>query len=160
MRLYLVQTGEALEKETTDFHRPLSDRGRLNVEKLASLLSGVNLRAGRVIHSGNTRARQTLEILQWAAAPQRLVVEARAGLDPQDPVEPWVREIEGWQEDAVIVGHQPFLGRLASRLLAGREEPPVVHFVPTTALCLERGQAGWGVAWMIPPELSSSLGRY
>jgi phosphohistidine phosphatase len=160
MRLYLVQTGEALPKEKADFDRPLSDKGRLNVEKLASLLSRANLQPKKVIHSGNTRAQQTLEILRWAATPQRRLVEARSGLYPDDPVEPWVQEIAQWAEDAVIVGHEPFLGKLASRLVAGNEDLQVVLFVPTTAVCLERGATEWSIAWMIPPELSSVLGRY
>ena len=160
MRLYLIQTGEALSSETTDFDRPLSDTGRLNVEKLASLLSKVNLNAQRVIHSGNTRAQQTLEILRWAATPTRRLVEARQGLQPQDPVDPWVEEISGWTDDAVVVGHQPFLGKLVSRLIAGREDPPVVRFVPGTAVCLETGAEGWSIAWMMSPELIKSLARY
>jgi phosphohistidine phosphatase len=153
MKLYLVQTGEALPKEKSDFDRPLSDKGRVNVEKLASLISRVNPQAGKVIHSGNLRAQQTLELLGWAASRSRLQLEARSGLQPEDPVEPWVREIAGWSEEAMIVGHQPFLGKLAARLVAGREDPPVVLFVPGTAVCLERGASSWAVAWMVPPPL-------
>lgn len=159
MRIYLVQTGEALPREGTDFDRPLSDKGRMSVERLASLLSTVNLNAARVIHSGNVRARQTLELLRWATGSTRLALEARSGLNPEDPVEPWVEEIATWGDDAVIVGHQPFLGRLASSLVSRRREPPVVLFVPGTAVCLEKGEAGWSVAWMVPPGLLSG-GRY
>lgn len=160
MRVYLVQTGEALPRAGTDFERPLSDKGRMSVEKLASLLSTDNLNAARVIHSGNVRARQTLELLRWATASTRLALEARSGLGPEDPVEPWVDEIAMWADDAVIVGHQPFLGRLASSLVCGRKEPPVVLFVPGTAVCLEKGEAAWSVAWMIPPGLTPGVGRY
>ena len=160
MRLYLVQTGEALPTATTDFERLLSDKGRMNVEKLASFLSRGKLHAKKVIHSGNARAQQTLEILQWAATPIRGLIEARSGLNPNDPVEPWVQEIEQWEEDAMIVGHQPFLGRLVSRLLAGREDPAIVLFVPGSALCLEKVEGGWSLAWMIPPELFAVLTRY
>jgi len=160
MRLYLLQTGEALSKETTDFDRPLSEQGRLNLEKLASLLSKVNVDAHKVIHSGNTRAMQTLELLRWAATSTRRLVEARQGLQPEDPVAPWVAEISQWTDNAVLVGHQPFLGKLVSCLVADREDPPVVHFVPGTAVCLEKGAEGWSIAWMMPPELIRSIARY
>lgn len=162
MRLYLLQTGEALPRQGrgNDFERPLSDKGRMSVEKLASLLSTVNLNATRVIHSGNVRAQQTLELLHWAATTSRIALEARSGLNPEDPVEPWVAEIGTWEEPAVIVGHQPFLGRLVSSLVCGRQEPPAVLFVPGTAVCMEKGEAGWSVAWAIPPSLSSGVGRY
>ncbi|MDW7712180.1 MAG: phosphohistidine phosphatase SixA [Deferrisomatales bacterium] len=160
MKLYLIQTGDAVARQTTDFERPLSDQGRLNMEKLASLLSRVHLDATRVIHSGNTRARQTLEIFQWAATPERGRIEAREGLGPEDPVEPWLQEISGWEQPAVLVGHQPFLGKLVSRLVAGREEPPVVAFCPGTAVCLTKAEDGWSLCWMVPPELMKAMARY
>lgn len=160
MKLYLVQTGEALPRETTDFERPLSPRGRLGVERMASLLSEARMAAKKVIHSGAVRARQTLEILEWAAAPSRPGPEERPGLNPDDPVEPWAQEVQTWTEDAVLVCHHPFIGRLASRLVAGREEPVAFSFVPGTALCLEKGAAGWAVSWMIPPAAVAGLGRY
>lgn len=159
MKLYLVQTGEALPKETTDFERPLSQKGRGSIERMAALLSDARMQAKRVIHSGAVRAQQTLEILQWAAAPSRPAPEARQGLGPQDPTEPWAREIAGWSEDTILVCHHPFIGRLATRLVAGREEPVAFAFVPGTALCLEREGDAWKVAWMIPPG-AANLGRY
>lgn len=160
MKLYLVQTGEGLPKETTDFERPLSAVGRRNIERMSSLLSGAHMEAKKVIHSGAVRAQQTLEILQWAAAPSRPGPEARPGLDPQDAVEPWVEEIDRWTEDAILVCHHPFIGRLASQLVTGRAEPAVFSFVPGTALCLDKGPAGWNVAWMIPPGAVAGFGRY
>lgn len=160
MKLYLVQTGEAQPRETTDFDRPLTPRGRMNIERMASLLSGAHMEAKKVIHSGAVRARETLELLRWAAAPSGPGLEERQGLGPEDPVEPWVREIEGWTEDAIIVCHNPFVGRLASSLLAGRGEPGVFSFTPGTALCLEKGAAGWSVCWMIPPAAAAGFGRY
>lgn len=158
MRLYLVQTGEALPKETNDFDRPLSARGRRDIERMASLLSTASMEARTVIHSGAVRARQTLEILQWATAPGRPLLEERPGLGPTDDVEPWAQEVEGWTANAVIVCHHPFIGRLASRLLTGRAEPVAFSFVPGTALCLEKGTHGWSVAWMIPPGAATGLG--
>ena len=73
---------------------------------------------------------------------------------------PWVEEICQWTDDALLVGHQPFLGKLVSRLIAEREDPPVVRFVPGTAVCLEKEAEGWSIAWMMPPELIKSLARY
>ncbi len=160
MKLYLVQTGEALPKETNDFERPLSQAGRRNIERMASLLSGARVEAKKVVHSGALRARQTLEILEWAAAPSRPAPEARQGLGPEDPAEPWAREVEQWTDNAVLVCHHPFIGRLATRLLTGREDPVVFSFVPGTALCLEKGPEGWTVSWMLPPAAVTGLGRY
>lgn len=160
MKLYLVQTGEALPQETTDVERPLSSQGRRNIERMASLLSGAHMEAKKIIHSGAVRAKQTLELLQWAAAPSRPGPEVCQGLGREDPVEPWIQEINGWAEDTIIVCHHPFIGRLASRLVTGREEPVAFSFVPGTALCLEKGSEGWSVGWMIPPGAVAGFGRY
>ncbi len=160
MKLYLVQTGEALPLETTDVGRPLSPQGRRNIERMASMLSGADMAAKRIIHSGAVRAKQTLELLQWAAAPSRPGPEICQGLGREDPVEPWIQGIESWAEDTIVVCHHPFIGRLASRLVTGREEPVAFSFVPGTALCLERGPAGWSVGWMIPPGAVAGFGRY
>jgi len=54
----------------------------------------------------------------------------------------------------MIVGHLPFLARLASYLVMGSEEPPLVRFRYGGVVCLERTGEGepWMVSWMIVPE--------
>jgi len=59
-----------------------------------------------------------------------------------------------WNEDTLLAGHQPFMGRLATALIAGREDPPVLAFQPGSIACLDRNPAGgWEIAWMLRPEL-------
>ncbi len=152
MRLYVVQHGEAVPKEV-DPDRPLSEKGRLDVERLAAFLARVGVRVERLYHSGKPRARQTAELLQWAVAPRRRP-EERAGLGPADPVAPLAAEAQAWEEDALIAGHMPFVGRLVGRLVADDENRPVVAFVPGTAVCLERTpDRAWAVVWVVRPEL-------
>jgi phosphohistidine phosphatase len=151
MRLYLVQHGEALAKEV-DPERPLSGRGRLDVERLADFLRRVGIRVAHVAHSGKTRARQSAEIL--AAALLQGNVESRSGIDPKDPIEPVAEEVASWSRDTMLVGHLPFMGRLASWLLWQGEHPNSVAFRPGSVVCLERGDGReWTLAWMIRPEL-------
>ena len=73
MRLYLVQHGEALPKQV-DPERPLSERGRSDVARVADFLKGAGIRVTRVAHSGKTRARQTAELL--ASFVRRLAPDA------------------------------------------------------------------------------------
>jgi len=64
------------------------------------------------------------------------------------------KEILESHEDIVIVGHLPFLGRLAASLLTGRKSPGVVVFQQGEMMCLERGEDSFRqVAWMIIPEI-------
>jgi phosphohistidine phosphatase len=151
MRLYVVQHGDALSAES-DPERSLSARGRSDVERLAAFLKGRS-QVARIWHSGKTRARQTAELLD-AAVGTGARVEARPGIDPLDPVEAFAAEVQGWEEDALVAGHQPFMGKLVARLVRGTAEPEVARFDPGTAICLERAADGrWIVQWMLRPEL-------
>ena len=151
MRLYLVQHGDALPAEA-DPERSLSAKGRTDVERLAAFLQR-RVQVARIWHSGKTRARQTAELLA-AAVGTGARVEARPGIDPLDPVDAFAAEVQGWEEDALVAGHQPFMGKLVTRLVRGVTEPEVVRFDPGTAACLERAVDGrWTVQWMLRPEL-------
>jgi phosphohistidine phosphatase len=153
MRLYLVQHGDAI-LEQVDPERPLSAEGRRDVETVARLLANAGTRAVRVAHSGKLRAQQTAELLATALAP-RTVPEIMTGLNPNDPVEPVARRVAAWTSDTILVGHLPFMGKLAARLVAGDERRPVAAFVPGTVVCLEQAEAGyWFIAWMVRPELA------
>jgi len=152
MFLYLVQHGEALTKEA-DPDRPLSEAGRANVEHLAGFLAGRSLRVARVLHSGKTRARQTAEILAAALAPDT-PVEAGDGLAPNDPPTPFAARAAAWDQDVLVAGHLPFMGRLVSHLVNGDEDRPIVAYRPGSLVCLERGEDGsWHIAWMVRPEI-------
>lgn len=154
MKLYLVQHGDALSKEA-DPDRPLSEKGRADVRHVAEFLAG-QITVARVLHSGKTRARQTAEILAAAAAPGQEIATV-PGIDPLDPVEPIAQQAQNWNEDSLIAGHQPFMGRLVARLVTGSEESAVVTYQPGSVTCLERDDSGnWTVAWMLRPELFAS----
>lgn len=152
MRLYLVQHGEA-QPEAVSAERELTPQGRVDVGRLADFLGARGVRAARLYHSGKTRARQTAEILAARIAPGT-APEALAGLSPNDPVPPVAAQARDWIEDTLLAGHLPFMGRLATVLVAGREDPPVLAFQPGSIACLERNPgAGWEILWMLRPEL-------
>lgn len=151
MRLYLVQHGAAQAKER-DVERPLSEHGRADVERLAAVLALREVRADRVLHSGKARAEQTAVLLAEALTDDGRC-EAEPGLLPNDPVEAVATETERWNDDVVLVGHLPFMTRLAALLVVGRENADIVAFRPGTMLCLERAEDSWSIAWMLRPEL-------
>jgi phosphohistidine phosphatase len=152
MRLYLLQHGDAVP-EATNRERPLSDKGRLDIKRLARFVGWSAFRAGRILHSGKLRARQSAVLLASemgeGAAPEEM-----AGLNPGDPVEPVAAQAAAWQENTLLVAHMPFLGRLAGLLLCGDPERPLAAFQPGSMLCLERDDSGrWSIAWMLRPDL-------
>ncbi|NEV60322.1 phosphohistidine phosphatase SixA [Thiorhodococcus minor] len=158
MHLYLAQHGLAVP-EDVDPERPLSPKGRTDIERLAARLDRAGIVVERMLHSGKTRAAQTAEIL---AGPLRAgaVPQARGGLRPNDPVEALASEIADWSADTLIVGHLPFVGRLASHLLVADANQSLLAFQPGSLACLERDADGhWRLAWMLRPELLTEVSR-
>lgn len=155
MKLCLVRHGGAGPDEV-DRERPLSEKGRRDVARLAEALAGRGLGAQRAYHSGRRRARETAEALEGSLVAAG-AISARPGLDPNDPVEPLVTEIAAWSEDTVVVGHLPFLGLLLERLVSESGDGDGIRFHAGTAVCLERGGAGaqkgaWSILWAEHPE--------
>ncbi|MFQ5805863.1 MAG: phosphohistidine phosphatase SixA [Phycisphaerae bacterium] len=152
MKLYLVQHGDAVPKEV-DPQRPLSAKGRADVRRMASFLDKSGVRVARILHSGKKRAEQTAELLA-ASVGTGEGPEKASGIDPLDPTERLARAVDGWTEDTMVVGHLPFMGKLASHLVTEGEAGETAAFRPGTVLCLEPGEEGkWAIAWMIRPEL-------
>ncbi len=107
----------------------------------------------RILHSGKTRARHTAELLAEGLQCDR-PVDAVANLNPNDSVNEWVERAGDWNEDTLLVGHMPFMGELASRLVNAEGPTAVVEFCPGSVVCLRRNEdSGWQVFWMIRPEI-------
>jgi len=152
MRIYLVRHGEALSKEA-DPERGLSNQGKQEAEKVAAFLKGLAIEVEAVWESGKKRATQTAEIMASAVRSKCGIVR-RSGMDPNDPVDPIVEKLSSLNGDYMLVGHLPFLGALASRLILGREEPDVVRFPACSVACLAQGtDKRWAVNWMLTPSL-------
>ena len=152
MKLYLIQHGEATAEEI-DPSRPLTGKGQSDVQKIASFLKGAGVRPVTILHSGKTRAQQTAEIITAQLGPDCHVRE-REGLAPSDPAKALANELSGMANDLMIVGHLPFLGKLASMLLAGSEAKNLVAFRQGGVVCLQRNEdQTWQLAWMVTPEI-------
>jgi phosphohistidine phosphatase len=152
MKLYLIQHGEATAEEV-DPSRPLTAKGRSDVQKIAFFLKGAGAAPSLILHSGKTRARQTAEIIAAPLGPDCLV-KVREGLAPNDPVLALTKEISGMADDLMIVGHLPFLSKLASLLIAGSESKNPIAFRQGGVVCLQRTEdQSWQVAWMVTPGL-------
>jgi phosphohistidine phosphatase len=154
--IFLMQHGEAAsEAENPD--RPLTDAGRAAVQRVAARAEAAGVHVGPCVHSGKLRAEQTARLLVTHLGAD-VSVESRAGLSPNDPVAPvaeWVRQMTQHRALA-LVGHLPFLDRLASLLVAGDEDAQVVSFRMGGLVKLEpkADRDGFSVAWVLTPDLS------
>lgn len=152
MKLYLIQHAQPKPKEE-DPEKGLSAKGIADAERIAAFIGPLSIRVNAVWHSGKKRAAQTAEIVGKAVASVKGVI-SREGLAPLDPVDPAAEAIAAVSDDLMIVGHLPFLGKLASLLAAGSESADAVAFQQGGILCLERdGEGMWRIRWMITPDI-------
>jgi phosphohistidine phosphatase len=152
MLLYLVRHGEAKSKEE-DPAQGLTERGVRDVQKVAAFAGTGGLTTGRIFHSGKTRAMQTAQILAEHIKPREGILETD-GLAPLDNPELWMKRTLERNEDMMLVGHLPYMGKLAALLLCGDKEKNIVDFKAGSLLCLKLSEdARWTVEWMIVPEV-------
>lgn len=152
MKLYIVQHAKAASKDV-DPERPLTDEGRRDIQRVADFLKPLNLDVDCLWHSTKKRAIQSAEVLAEAVKINKEKVE-REGLAPNDDIKAIKDEIVSAQHDIMIVGHMPFVGKLASLLLTGNESADTVDFRQGGILALNSSEPNqWQIEWMIIPEL-------
>ena len=152
MKLYLVQHAKAASKEA-DPQRSLTEEGLRDIRKVAEFIKPLNLSVDYLWHSGKTRAQQTAEVLVEAVDIKK-EMSAHEGLAPNDDVKIIKDEILSANQDVMIVGHMPFVSRLASFLLTASESSGTVAFRQGGIVCLNYSDENqWQLNWMIIPDL-------
>jgi phosphohistidine phosphatase len=154
MKIYLVQHGEA-EPESVDPARPLTAQGRQDVQQVAAFAARLGLEVEQIRHSGRTRAEQTAEILGEALSPADGVVTV-SGLAPNDNVRPVAEALARESQPVMLVGHLPFLARLAGLLVTGNPDRSVVQFRNAGIVCLASEEDHWLIAWIVTPEMAGA----
>ncbi len=160
MHLYLSQHGDALAK-SEDADRPLSDKGRKDVSRMASFLARSRLPLAGVVHSGKLRAQQSALLYSEGLAAGRVVHDCAYPIAPNDPIEPLYKALldqSDIEDNVMIVGHLPYMNRLVSRLVAGDETANCVQFEPGCVISLVSGidQTSWVIQWVVRPSLLGS----
>lgn len=152
MKLYLVQHAEAfLKEEYAD--QPLTEKGCMDARKVADHIKSLKLSVEFVWHSGKTRALQTAKIFHAAVLTQN-PLQVHEGLSPKDDPKTIVKDIQKMKKDLMIVGHLPFLSRLAGLLLTGDPDAEPLAFQKAGSVCLRQDeQNNWQLCWMITPDL-------
>ena len=153
MFLYLVQHGEA-KREEDDPQRGLTDKGFKDVARSAVHAQKLGLKVSIIHHSGKTRAFQTAQVLADYLKPGKGISQTD-NLAPMDDPEVWAGRIVGMHDDLMLVGHLPYMARLAGLLLCGDKEKIPIDFKMGGIVCLKRFDDGrWAVEWMIVPEMA------
>jgi len=151
MEVYLVQHGES-KSEAEDPERRLTEKGRSKVESVARYVADLGIKVSQVVHSDRLRAKQTAEIFAQHLKPPRGASE-QEGLGPLDDPGKAKGLILEAKEPLMLVGHLPYLSRLASLLVLGDPEKEIVKSRMGGIVCLARSDNRWLVSWALTPEL-------
>jgi phosphohistidine phosphatase len=152
MHVYLVQHADA-KKEQEDPLRPLTEKGWQDITRVASYTSHLNMRLSGILHSTKLRAKQSAEILFSSLRPVKGVTEVD-GLAPLDDPNIWAERLNDMPDDVLLVGHLPYLARLASLLLCSDAERNMIAFRMACIVCLRKDEGGaWSLEWMLTPDV-------
>ncbi len=125
MKLYLLRHAEAVDVTETstgsDADRSLTLRGRQRARALAHALRQRDVRCELIWTSPLVRARQTAEILARGLRLDRSPVMVEL-LSPEQNPRRLLSELQALRplpDSMMLVGHEPFLSRLAAILCTG-----------------------------------------
>lgn len=150
MKIYLVRHAHPVEPDV-DADRPLSQRGRAEARLIAEhLAQRGDVNPVLIMHSGQMRSAQTAQILEQHLHPAG-GNQPMPGLDPGDDTVAWEIDLATFDEDMMIVGHMPFIGRLVFDLCRGRTGGWHPLFGTSEVACLERVSDGYDVCWRVAP---------
>ena len=152
MALYLVQHGKSLPKDI-DPDQGLSDEGVAETQRIADVAANYGVKVSLIKHSVKTRAHKTAEIFASALNPAGGIVEV-GGLKPLDDVIAFAASIDP-DENTMLVGHLPFMERMASYLVTGSPDKPVFKFQNSGIVCLSKDPAigSWVIIWTLMPKI-------
>lgn len=156
MKLYLVRHGDAVQK-TVDSKRPLSEKGIMEVSSVAHYMALKNdTKPVQIVNSGKLRAKQTAEILARHLHYNAALDEDNA-LEPMEDTSIWADRLDKLDQDTMLVGHLPYLGKLVSLLLYRDENAKEVFFQPAAVVCLEKTDVNkWDLKCSLSPEMVRS----
>lgn len=152
MRLYLVQHGEAASKDVNP-ERPLTEEGKENSAKTAKFLNSAGITVDVIWHSTKARAIETAQIFEKELTPKEGTLQ-KEGLAPNDTPAEMFSEVKSLSKDIMIVGHLPFLQKLASLVLLNSETNEIIRFNMGGVVCLEKNEKDtWELIFEVIPAL-------
>jgi phosphohistidine phosphatase len=149
MKVYLVHHVDALSAEQ-DPQRHISPLGRDQADRLGARFKTLGVAPVRILHSDKQWTIDTAERIAAKLGASNKTAKTTYPINTDDPVAPFISEIQSAGGDIMMCGHVDYLLRTASRLVCGDEKRKVVEFKPGngTAVCLENKDNGWFVTYM------------
>jgi phosphohistidine phosphatase len=150
--LYLVRHGEALPADTGDASRALSPKGVADADKVAFHLGSLGISIHAIIHSTKARAKQTADIIAHRLKPPKGISES-GDLGPLADPSIMASKLETIDADLMLVGHMPYMSKLASLLVCGCPDESALVFETCSVACLIHYQGVWQLLWFVSPSV-------
>ena len=162
MKLYLVRHAIAENAGTAAYEddslRPLTDKGREKMKKIASALKDIRVSPDLIVSSPYVRASQTASILAKELKYKEEITYSNS-LVPMGEPNDMIGEInEKYSVDELmLVGHEPNLSTLMSVLLAGNPDISI-NLKKGGVCCLSVDNLHYDrkavLEWLITPKIS------
>jgi len=151
MKLFLMRHGQAFAS-SLDPNRGLTPEGRAEVARVVRQSSLQQGDIDHIMHSNVARTKETAEMVadqlvvaNISAYPQWLAEDA--------DIDTCVSMISAWEDNTMLVSHQPFLMQLLNYLYPeniNSLEP--IQFSTATMVCFEKtGVDAWRLQWVVSP---------
>ena len=143
-----MQHGKSYTKDINP-DRPLTQEGREETISEANQIKSKDVKISKIIHSNKIRAIETANIFSEIIGPG-IPTFFSENLNPNDDVTVLAEQLNT-SDNLMIVGHLPFLSKLASFLLTGTIDKPIIAFKNSGVVCLEFENNNWVIQWIVVP---------
>jgi len=166
MNLYILRHAKAGERSARfpdDSKRPLTPDGEKEMFRVAKGMHKMELSFGLILSSPFERAKRTAEIVAevFKSNKLRFSKTLTSGADTRD----LIRELDDDYpslKNVLLVGHEPYLSKLISRLSAG-DDKLSLHFKKAGLCKLTVGEIRFGrcatLDWLLTPKQLTMLGK-
>ena len=161
MQILVLRHGIAVVRDDLDFEndakRPLTPKGKRQLRQTADAMKKMGLRFDLILSSPHLRAKQTAEIVaESLKLKKRLKISG--ALAPDGSPQNLIRELNESKpapESVLLVGHEPYLSCLISRLTTGGLD--LAMDFKKGGLCkLEAGKLSYDrcatLVWLLTPK--------
>lgn len=116
MKIFIIRHAQAVTGNGDDPSRALDEQGQQQAKQLAHWLSEQSHGEFKLLSSPYLRAKQTASEIAGALNSE---IEEHATLTPNSSTEEALNTIYQYDQDLILVSHQPLVGRLSSQLVDG-----------------------------------------
>ncbi len=163
MKLYLVRhaIAEDLANHEDDSLRPLTEKGREKMKRIAVALNEIGVQPDLIISSPYVRASQTASVLAKELKYKEELLYSDILVPMGEPNDMIGEIIEKYSVDELmLVGHEPNISSLASVLLVG--SPGLsINFKKGGVCCLSVDDLHYDrkamLEWLITPKISMRI---